>query len=100
MSANNGSFYVELSFGAWSGVKPIRLQKELSKFEIGRAFETLDKPSEDADAFTRHLLCTAPATILAVNMSRERLAKHLSEEFAKAFIEAMEANDTRMGYRT
>ena len=64
---------------------------------ISDAYQSLDLPSPDADAFSR-MVCTRSDIIRMVTMSRAQLAKRLSGEIAAALIKTMEANDTEMGY--
>lgn len=62
------------------------------------AFRPIDSPSEGADPMTAALCCSSAAEIVMVRKSRRELAEMLSGTITRAILDALEKEDTEMGY--
>jgi len=62
------------------------------------ALERLDMPDVNAPAYAQ-MICTSELKIRLVMAERERVANVIADEIIPALIEAMGANDTKMGYQ-
>lgn len=89
---------VHVQVGNFPSSDDIRVMMDLDSDIVYEIFSSIDKPDALSDPFSR-ALCSSSVVIEKVSMRREKLSKLLAEKLTHAILEAMESNDTVMGYR-